>query len=102
MNYITSEDEIKINAGIQAIYFYASWMPYHNKFLNMISKIEDKYKDIKFIAIDTDNFKNQCKRYSIESIPAVLVFKDGKEIKRIIGLVMTSAFKSVFVDIYKS
>ena len=102
MNFITQEDELKMEKPIQALYFYASWMPYHNKFLTMIDKMEIKYKDIIFSAIDVDQFGTQCKRFLITSIPTVLILKEGEEVKRITGLVLTSAFKSAFADIYKS
>jgi thioredoxin-like negative regulator of GroEL len=74
-------------------------MPYHKKMMIMIDKMENKYKDISFLAVDVDNFKILCKRFNIESIPTVLIMDDGKEIKRINCLVMTSAFKSAFDDI---
>lgn len=99
MQFITQEEELQIDLPLQALYFYASWMPYHNKFITMISKIEEKHKNISFIAIDVDAFPNQCKRFSVESIPEVVVLKAGKEIKRISGLTLTSAFRSAFADI---
>jgi thioredoxin 1 len=99
MLFITREEELQIDSPMQALYFYATWMPYHSKFITMISKIEDKYKDISFSAVDVEQFSNQCKRFSINSIPTVLILKEGKEIKRINGLVLTSAFKSAFADI---
>jgi thioredoxin-like negative regulator of GroEL len=99
MQFITQEEELSMSLPLQALYFYASWMPYHNKFITMISKIEEKYKGISFYAIDVDAFPNQCKRFSVDSIPEVLILKDGKEVKRITGLVLTSAFKSAFADI---
>lgn len=102
MQFITQEEDIQIGNKLQALYFYASWMPYHKKFLTMIGKTEEKYKDVSFYAIDVDSFSNQCKRFSIDSIPTVLVLKEGKEIKRITGLVLTSAFKSAFADICNS
>lgn len=100
MNYLLNESDLKMNQ-IQAIYFYASWMPFHKKMSTMIAKIEEKY-NISFIAIDTDNFISLRKRYEITSIPTVLVFKDGKKIKEINGIVLTSAFKSAFADICNS
>lgn len=100
MIFLTQEVDLQLNHKLQALYFYASWQPYHNKFMIMISKIEEKYKDISFCAIDVDQFNTQCKRFSIDSIPTVLIFKEGKEIKRINGLILTSAFKSAFADIY--
>lgn len=102
MQFVTQEEDIQMDRPLQALYFYASWMPYHSKFLTMISKMEDKYKDISFFAIDVEAFKNQCKRFSIDSIPTVLILKGGKEVKRINGLTLTSAFKSAFADICTS
>lgn len=102
MNFITREEEINMDLPLQALYFYASWMPYHKKFITMISKMEEKHKNIVFSAIDVDEFSSQCKRFSIDSIPTVLILKDGKEVKRINGLTLTSAFRSVFADICTS
>jgi thioredoxin-like negative regulator of GroEL len=98
MIFITREEDLQIDLPLQSLYFYASWMPYHKKFLTMISKIEEKYK-IPFCAIDVDQFSNQCKRFSIDSVPSILILKEGKEVKRINGLVLTSAFKSAYADI---
>ena len=99
MLFITREEEINIDLPTLAIYFYASWMPYHKKFLTMIDKMEEKYKDISFLAIDVEQFSTQCKRFEIDSIPTVLILKEGKEVKRINGLVLTSAFRRAFADI---
>jgi thioredoxin-like negative regulator of GroEL len=102
MLFITQEEEINMDLPLQSLYFYASWMPYHKKFLTMIGKIEEKHKDISFFAIDVDQFTSQCKRFSINSVPTVLILRGGKEVKRINGLVLTSAFKRAFADICTS
>lgn len=101
MEFLTQESDFKlIDAGIQCLYFYASWMVFHNKMMTMIAKMEEKYKDISFLAIDVEEFKKMCKRFDVQSVPQVLIFDGGKEINRINGIVLTSAFKSVFADIY--
>ena len=87
---------------LQALYFYAPWMPFHKKFLTMIGKMEEKHKNVTFSAVDVDEFSSQCRRFSIDSIPTVLILKDGKEVKRINGLTLTSAFRSAFADICTS
>jgi thioredoxin-like negative regulator of GroEL len=99
MLFITQESDLKFNSKC-VLYFYATWMPFHKKMLLMIDKMEKKYTDIKIFAIDTDYFKNICKRFSIESIPVILMMCDGQELKRINGLIMTSALKHAFVEIY--
>lgn len=99
MIFITREEEIQIDLPLQSLYFYASWMVFHKKFLTMISKIEDQHKNMMFYAIDVDQFSNQCKRFSVSSIPTVLVLKDGVEVKRVSGLARTNTFKNVYADI---
>jgi thioredoxin-like negative regulator of GroEL len=99
MIFITKETDVNMQVPLQSLYFYASWIPFHKKFLLMISKIEEKYH-MPFFAIDIDQFPQIAKKFSVKSIPVVLVLKKGEELNRIEGLVLTSAFKSFYVDIY--
>lgn len=99
MIFITQEKDIILTDKIQALYFYANWMSFDKKMQVMIAKIEEKYPQVSFLAIDVDEFKNTCKRFNVTSIPTVLIMKNGVEKNRINGMVMTSAFKSAFNDI---
>ena len=98
MIFITREENLQIDLSLQSMYFYTSWMPYHKKYLVMIDKIEEKYQ-IPFYAIDVDQFSNQCKRFFIDSVPTLLVLREGREVKRICGCVLTGILKDVFADI---
>jgi thioredoxin-like negative regulator of GroEL len=102
MIFINQESELDLNGTAQVIYFYAPWMPHHKKMILMLSKMEEKYKDIIFYAVDVDAFKGLCVRFSVSSIPEVLLFKNNKKVKNITGIVLTSAFKKAFADIYNS
>src|SRR5208282_6517351 len=102
MLFITKEEDLRVEPNtMQVLNFYSSWMPFHKKFMTMISKMEEKYKDMNFFAIDVDQFNSQCKRFTIDTIPTVLILQAGTEIKRMNGLILTSAFKSAFADICK-
>ena len=100
MNFITSENELKLNDGLCAVYFYAPWLVYHKKMMVMFNKIKDKYKNINYYAVDVSHFKNFSIIYELSSIPTVIVFNNGKEINRITGVCLTSAFRAFFDDIY--
>jgi len=99
---LAEENQFKLTDGVQAIYFYANWMPFLQKMNIMISKVEDKYQQISFIGVDVDNFKSLTKRFKVESVPTTVILINGEEQKRIVGVTMTSAFKSAFVDIFKN
>lgn len=102
MIFITDESDFNLNDDNIALYFYASWMVFHNKIIIMINKIEEKYKDKKFYAIDIDHFTGLIKRFDIKSIPTFLIKKPDKELKKIEGLLTTAKFMHIFTDIYGS
>ena len=99
MQFLTDENEL-IFSNYTALYFYASWMPNHHRIVDMISKIEEKYSDLKFLAIDTDYFSGFCRRFKVKSIPTTIIFVNQEEKDRIEGYVLTSAFKKAFSDIF--
>lgn len=101
MIFLTEEKELDMHNKYACLYFYASWMPFNNKMLKMISKMEEKYKEVIFYAIDIDYFKNFCKRFEVDSIPTIIIFNDSKECKRVNGVILTSVIKKIFVDIFK-
>jgi thioredoxin-like negative regulator of GroEL len=101
MIFITQENEIRLGK-LQCIYFYASWMPFHQKMRLMLDLVEDRHQNVMFIAVDVDDFKSQCKRFEVDTIPTILVLKEGAEIKRLTGMHTTQAFINIFDDICSS
>jgi thioredoxin-like negative regulator of GroEL len=102
MLFITREDELKMDLHLLALYFYASQMPFHTKLVTMIEKIEGKYRDIHFFAIDVDQFNSQCKRFLVNFVPTIILLKDELEVKRLGGVVLISVFNAAFDDICTS
>lgn len=100
MEFITEETSISPKGDI-VYYFYANWMPYHKKMVEILNKMESKHISVKFNAIDVDFFKNAIKRFNVESLPTIIIFKENKEIKRIVGVPMTSAVRAILNDIFE-
>lgn len=98
MIFAIEESEISLPSSIQVLYFYTTWMPFHNKMLHVLSQLEDQYK-IEILAIDIGHFINQCIRFSINSVPTLLILKNGKEINRVEGTVKKHSFVDVLADI---
>jgi|TARA_B100001971_G_C17931747_1_gene403078 thioredoxin 1 len=45
----------------------------------------DSMKDVKFTKINIDDNGTLARKYNISTIPCLVIFKDGKEVDRIIG-----------------
>lgn len=105
MIFITGETDLKFQWSehpVQGLYFYRTSMPFHAKIINIINQLHQKYQQTYFYAIDADYFKGSCIRFDVSSVPALVVLKDGKEIKRLEGTVKTQDFVEVFDDICTS
>ena len=100
MKFLVSKEDLKLEGEYNILYFYATWLNEHKKMMTMLSKMEDKYS-INFYGINVDEFKLFCKVYSIYTIPTIVILKDKKEIRRITGVVMTSALKNSFYEMIK-
>lgn len=94
MNFILEEKDLILEGNL-ICYFYANWMPYHKKMVQILNKMEEKHNNVKFYAIDSDYFKSMNKRFNVDSLPTIIIFKDGKEVNRIKGVPMTSAVRAI-------
>jgi hypothetical protein len=82
LNIITHLDEIKIsNNQTQMMYFYTDEMPLHSKYLTMLG--DKSISNIAINAIDVAAFPTQIKRFKIECVPTILLFRDGREHTRL-------------------
>lgn len=74
-------------------------MPFYPKLLNVLSKLEAQYPQITICAVDVSHFEGLCKRFSVESVPQLLLFQDEKETRRCTQTVRTRDFADIFADI---
>ena len=81
-------DEV-IKQGVVLIDFFATWC---GPCRIMADILEDVSKEIdervKIYKVDVDQNENLSRRFGIMSIPTLMVFKDGKEVEKHIGVWM--------------
>ena len=67
------------------VLFYASWCPFSIRFLPIFEKFaEDKTRSC--TQVKTDDKTALCEEYSIDVVPTVIFFKNGKAAKRLDGI----------------
>ncbi|MBN2778599.1 MAG: thioredoxin [Bacteroidales bacterium] len=75
-----------IKSGLVLVDFYADWCRPCKMMQPVLEEVANEYqKKIVISKVNTDQNKNLSQKYQITGIPAMIVFKDGKEIARIIG-----------------
>lgn len=104
MHFVTQESEICLTDGYQVMYFYSPTLPFHRKMLFMLNTAQQENSDIEFLAVDLEQFSSQHKRFGINVLPTILLFNNGKEKRRLEGVISNLLFKDILSDIciYKS
>lgn len=73
--------------GLVLVDFFATWCGPCKRQKPILAEVASEYKGkITIATLDTDKCPNLSNKYGISSIPCMILFKDGKEVKRIIGL----------------
>lgn len=66
-----------------------------SNFSRMINSTE-KNENVSFYRIETDSCPDACVKYGISGIPTILILKNGKEEKRIMGIVSVSNLSMIY------
>ena len=86
-------DSILTYAGPVVVDFTAPWCGPCRKIAPLMEKLAEDYKDrAQVVKIDIDAEKATAKKYSIRSIPAVLIFKGGEVVETIVGVAKYEKF----------
>ncbi|NEO69175.1 thioredoxin [Moorena sp. SIO3H5] len=80
-------DELLTSEVPVVVDFTAPWCGPCRKIAPLMEKLAEDYKDrAQVVKIDIDAEKATAKKYSIRSIPAVLIFKGGEMVENIVGV----------------
>ena len=74
--------------------FYANWCGPCKMIAPELEKVES---EVKVVKVDVDNFEKLAKEYGVMSIPTLILFENGKEVKRNIGFMDRDRIQK-FVD----
>ena len=74
--------------------FWATWCPPCKILAPVFEELAGEYEGkVKFAKLDTDEVRAVAQKYSIMSIPTLIVFKGGKEVERMVGALPKEALK---------
>ncbi|MBS5801851.1 MAG: thioredoxin [Brachyspira sp.] len=75
--------------------FWAPWCGPCRKLGPVLDEIADEFTGrVKFVKLNTDENLNTAKNYSISGLPSLLVFKNGKAVERLVGLMPKTSIVS--------
>lgn len=76
--------EKEVSKGRVLVDFFATWCG-PCKMLGLVMEKFDKKEIIPIIKVDVDEANNLASQYKILSVPTLIMFENGKEVKRTTG-----------------
>lgn len=80
--HLTNENFKELIKEKVLVDFYATWC---GPCKMIAPELEKATGNIKVIKVDVDNFEELAREYGVMSIPTLILFEEGKEVKRTIG-----------------
>ena len=80
----SNDFEKEIQGNLVIIDFYADWCGPCQMLAPVLEEL-DKEMDIKIVKINTDDLPDIARAFRIMSIPTLILFKDGKPVKKELG-----------------
>lgn len=79
--------ETSISKGVTLVDFFADWCGPCRMIAPIIEELSKEFHGKANIAkLDIEKAQDVASKFQVTSIPTIIVFKDGKEVKRIVGL----------------
>ena len=82
----TFDNEVSKN-NLLLVDFWAEWCGPCKSMHPVFARMAKKYKQIRFARINVDNSQDIALRYSVQSIPAFIMFRNGEIVNRMVGAV---------------
>ena len=79
------EKEVINEEGVVVVDFFATWCGPCKMIAPVIEELANEMENVKFVKVDVDKNPGSAGKYQIQSIPTLLIFKDGKVVDTLVG-----------------
>ena len=89
------EAEVTEFKGTVLVDFWASWCMPCKMLSPVVDEVAEEVISVKVAKVNVDEQQSLAARFDVMSIPTLIVFKDGKEVRRSVGVMPKEAVKEL-------
>jgi thioredoxin 1 len=80
------QQDVLGNPSTVVVDFYADWCGPCKMLAPTLNGLSEEMPQVDFVKLNVDNAQELCMKYGVMSIPTLIVFKNGAEAQRSIGV----------------
>lgn len=88
-----------IKKDLTVVDFFATWCGPCKMLSPVIEELSTKIDDVKFVKVDVDKHEEIARTYGIMSVPTIIFFRDGKEVRRHVGFTSGDKIKEIIEEV---
>ena len=79
------EFQATVSSGVVLVDFFANWCGPCKMVGPILEKIDPEFPTIEFVKVDVNQSQSLAMQFQVQSIPTILIFKDGQVVERQVG-----------------
>jgi len=87
---------------ITIVDFWAEWCNPCKALIPILEKIKEDYTKLKIVKVNVEDNTILAQSLGVKSLPTLIIFKSGKEVERITGLVADTKIRKMIDEVLKS
>lgn len=102
MLHLTQENfEKETKKGKVVVDFWAEWCGPCKMLGPIFESLSAEMKGVKFAKVNVDENEELSTKYGIRGIPTMILFKDGKEVGKLVGALPKESLKKKIEELFK-
>ncbi len=95
-----SNFDSEISKGVALVDFYADWCGPCKMMSPVLEELAGQMSGkVKIVKIDIEAAPSTTEKYEVTSIPTIILFKEGKEVNKVVGVKNKDALRAMIEEI---
>lgn len=102
LNHIGDQNftnEVLNRKGVVVVDFYATWCAPCKMLSPVLEELQGELTEAKIFKIDVDKNPEISNKYGIQSIPTIMIFKDGAQIDKKVGFTPKDTLREAIEEV---